>query len=244
MEKRVCIWCRKDNLAVPFNKDAHTIPQSIGGIDICLNVCDDCNHFFGSPNNNLPSIETVFKETFNITRARFLKANNDIGKNKTLTHFKSIYFNVDLKKRKLELKPSFQLKPGFQSKICRQFKRGLYKVFLEETERQNKDGLDEKYDFIRDFARYDLGDLPVLYFPRINGVFLLTIEEIKHPSFYFYDRMKFHLKDYNFFEFEILGHLFSIPTSKSYYLMIDKYLKESMDLKKQFFYPPIELKYF
>jgi hypothetical protein len=239
---KICIWCKRDDSRADFNSKAHTFPQSIGGRYICSNVCDECNHYFGSPNDNIPSIETVFKETFNISRARLL-GDKEIGKNKTLSHFTSIYFKVDFKKRKIDLKPSFKLKPGFQNILCRQFKRGLFKIFLEETERQNKNGLDSKFDFIRDFARYNNGDLPVLYFPRLNGMVLLSEDEVKHPQFYFYNRMKFHIKDFNFFEFEILSHLFSIPIDLSYNDTIDDYLKESFELKKRVFYKPLNIKF-
>jgi len=110
LETRTCIWCRRTNNETSFNKEAHTIPKSIGGEDICLNVCDNCNHYFGSPHNNLPSIETVFKETFNITRVKFLDTIQEIGKNKVLTHPTSLYFDINLKKRKLSLKLTFRLK--------------------------------------------------------------------------------------------------------------------------------------
>jgi HNH endonuclease len=243
MEPRVCIWCRKTDLEVSFLKEAHTIPKSIGGEDICLSVCDNCNHYFGSPHNKLPAIETVFKETFNISRAKFLETLHEIGKNKVLTHPTSIYFDINFKRRKLVLKPTFRLKPGFQSNLCHQFKRGLFKVFLEETERQNQNGLDSKFDFIREFARYNIGDFPVLYFPRKVGAILMSTEEIKHPKIYFTPQMNSYLINYNFFEFEILGHLFSIPTSRNYLWMIDKYLNESIHLKEKRFNNPIRLEY-
>lgn len=152
-----CIWCRKTELEVPFDKLAHTIPQSLGGKDICSNVCDFCNHLFGQHYEGLPSVETVIKETFNISRITFLDKEN-IGKNKSLTKFTSIYFKVNLDKSKIELKGAYKIQKGFQEKIGRQIKKGLYKIYLEETERQKGMGHKAEYDFIREFARYNIGD--------------------------------------------------------------------------------------
>jgi len=90
-----CIWCSKSEDAVQFRKLAHTIPKSLGGKMICENVCDDCNLYFGSSQFQTPSIETVIKETFNISRARFLSSTDDMGKNKALAKFSSIFFNVN-----------------------------------------------------------------------------------------------------------------------------------------------------
>lgn len=44
---KICIWCRKNENQGTFDKKAHTIPKSLGGDNICENVCDKCNHFFG-----------------------------------------------------------------------------------------------------------------------------------------------------------------------------------------------------
>jgi len=55
--------------------------------------------------------------------------------------------------------------------------------------------------------------------------------------------MKYHINDYNFFEFELFGHLFSIPTSRNYLIMWDRYLRESTSSKSKLFKSPIELHY-
>lgn len=243
MDERICIWCRKREPEVTFKKRAHTIPESLGGIDICDNVCDFCNHYFGSPQDKLPAIETVLKEAFNISRLRLLDQQKDIGKNRPLARFKSIYFNVDLIKRRIDVKPSFKLRKGFQSNLCRQFKRGLFKIYLEEVERQTHTGLLSKYDFIREFARYNLGDYPVLYFPKRNGILLLSVDEVVHPKIHLTPSMKFHVVDYSFFEFELLGHLFSIPTSREFTIMYHEYIRESTKQKIRLYKDPIQLMY-
>ncbi len=232
-----CIWCSKTEQKVEFKKLAHTIPQTLGGKNICSNVCDECNSYFGNHNNKLPPIETVIKETFNISRARFLQTDNEIGKNKAMPKFSSIYFNVDFVKNKFALKASYKHHAYFQEKISRQFKKGLYKIFLEETERQRQDGHDEKYDFIREFSRYDLGDYPVFYFQRKQGIIMMTKNWVKKPELFMEDDLKFKylINEPFFFEFEILGHVFGIATSRHWEIALDNYIQKTSEAKKEQF---------
>ncbi|MFN7495135.1 MAG: hypothetical protein ACK5RG_19605, partial [Cyclobacteriaceae bacterium] len=54
-------------------------------------IIKNCQLFLGrGTSNKLPAIETIIKETFNISRTFFLKSDNDIGKNKTMVKFSSI----------------------------------------------------------------------------------------------------------------------------------------------------------
>jgi len=232
-----CIWCSKTDDKVEFIKLAHTIPQTLGGKKICANVCDECNLYFGSYNNKLPPIETVIKETFNISRARFLQKDNEIGKNKSMPKFSSIYFNIDFKKNKMSLKAAYRHNSNFQEKISRQFKKGLYKIYLEETERQKQDGHSDKYDFIREFSRYDQGDYPVFYFPRKHGIILMTEDWAKNPELFLEEdfKLKYLVNEPCFFEFELLGHVFGIVTSRSWEIAFDKYIKKTSEAKKEQF---------
>jgi hypothetical protein len=232
-----CIWCRKTEEEILFNKLAHTIPQSLGGQDICSNVCDTCNEFFGNHYQGDPSVETVLKETFNISRLRFLASQNSVGKNKPMTKFSSIYFNVDLKKHKIDLKMSYRLRKGFQEKIGRQLKKGLYKIFLEETERQKGNGHDTHFDYIREFARYDIGDYPVFYFERLFGMILMAQSWVVKPALFLDPgmQMQYLVSEPSFFEFEFLGHVFGITTSKHWELTMDNYIKKTTEAKKEFF---------
>lgn len=231
-----CIWCRFTSQETAFNKKAHTIPQTLGGKDICLNVCDVCNQFFGQHYLGSPSVETILKETFNITRLRLI-GEEHIGKNKTITKFSSQYFKVDLKKNKIELKAAYRLQLGFQEKIGRQIKKGLYKIFLEETERQKHDGHNPQYDFIRKFCRYDIGDYPVFYFERQHGMILMAKTWTVRPEFFLDpdQQFKYLVREPSFFEFEFLGHVFGIATSRTWELAIDNYIKKTTEAKKDLF---------
>ena len=233
---KTCIWCLKTEEETSFKKKAHTIPQSLGGKEICENVCDNCNLYFGSYQHGLPPIETVFKETFNIPRMRFLGA-EQIGRNKTMPRFSSIYFNVNHKTSTITIKSAFKLRPHFQATICRQLKRGIYKVFLEELERQKGIGLEERFNFIREYARYGLGELPVLCFDREFGAFLLTKDWIKSPTLFLAENSPFHylVDEAGFFEFELLGHVFGISTTRNWEVFFDNYIRRSKASKARFF---------
>ncbi|MDQ8014750.1 MAG: HNH endonuclease [Flavobacterium nitrogenifigens] len=242
-----CIWCLKSEQETEFKKQAHTIPQSLGGKEICENVCDECNIYFGSYEFQTPSVELIIKETFNISRARCLAPLDEIGKNKALAKFSSIYFNVNFKQGSMNLKPKYKLHKNFQETVSRQLKRGLYKIFLEETERQNKDGHSEKYNFIRNFSRYNEGDdLPVFYFIRRYGVILINTDDIKKPKIYFPDEknFKYLIDDPLFFEFELLCHVFGIATSSDWKSGLQNYLAKTTQEKKEFFRAYREVKNF
>lgn len=240
-----CIWCKENELVTTFYKLAHTIPKSLGGKMTCENVCDDCNHYFGNISEQLPSIEETFKETFNITRLRLL-GKDKVGKNKVLAKFKSTYFNVDIHKGKFALKPKFQLKPNFQKVLCRQFKRGVYKVFLEELERQEKKGSLSKFDFIRNFARYNKDDLPVFYFRKGVGIILSNEMSLKTPVFDIQQDCSFNylFSDNNFIEFEFLGHVFGIVKNEFWHDYYEDYIDKSQSLKDNFIFSyMIEIEY-
>jgi len=196
-------------------------------------VCDECNLIFGSHYQGLPPVETVLKETFNISRLRLLDGSKDFGKNKTLSRFSSIYFNVDMKKHSMALKQSYKFHKGFQEKICRQLKKGIYKIFLEEAERQKGNGHDSQFDFIREFARYNLGDYPVIYFERLYGIIAVADDWLKNPQLFFDEesQFKYLVREPSFMEFEFMGHVFSITTSRHWELSFDNYIRKSVQAK-------------
>lgn len=63
-----CIWCSKTEQTVTFHKPAHTFPQSMGGKNICENVCDLCNKFFGDKESGFPAVEIALKEILNLSK--------------------------------------------------------------------------------------------------------------------------------------------------------------------------------
>jgi hypothetical protein len=230
---RKCLWCLKSENEVSFNKKAHTIPKSLGGEKINKNVCDGCNEYFGNKQDEKFSIEEALKEAFNITRKRILlssKPKRQVG------DFKSRFFEIKEKKGKLKLefKTSFRFDSKFQKTLCRSFKRGLYKLYFEELNRQKKIGFENNYNLIRKFARYDENDLPVFYFQRKIGIIALTKREAESPELLF-DRMKYLYTDDCFEEIEFLGHVFGFPKKEFNLTDFDNYYEQSIKRKNGFF---------
>ncbi|QCX01152.1 HNH endonuclease [Aggregatimonas sangjinii] len=232
MIEKKCIWCLKSEHETDFFSKAHTIPKSLGGQNFNPNVCDVCNAYFGNRHEYNYSIEEALKEAFNITRIRLRnrKSKRKVGR------FKSKFFEVKERKGKyrLTVKPSFRFNSEFQTTLCRAFKRGLYKMFFEELNRQKKVGFEKKYDLIRQFARYDMGNLPVFYFERSVGIIVGTDTEYITPVLIF-NRMTYLHSTAGFEEIEFLGHVFGFPITDYTPNTFKSYMEQSIRLKKEFF---------
>lgn len=232
MQKK-CLWCLKEEPKTTFNKKAHTIPKSLGGQNYNNNVCDDCNSYYGNSLKVGYSIEEALKETFNITRRRLLYSDEP---KRQVGRFKSKFF--DLRKRngkiRLKIKPAFRLNSKFLSEFSYYFKRGLYKMYLEELNRQTGKGFESKYHLIRNFARYGIGTVHVLYFNRSLPVFMLLKAEAETPILIF-DKMKYLYSDDKFVEIKFLGHVFGFPITGYTRSDLNNYIKKSSKKKLKYF---------
>jgi hypothetical protein len=232
-----CIWCLKTEEEETFEKIAHIIPQSLKAKKICKEVCDNCNDYFGNHRSGTPQIEVMLKETFFLSRLILLDSMGEIGKNKALPKpNSSIFFKINTKNRSIKLKSSF--KTGFKQKMCRQFKRGIYKVYLENNQTLNGNSHDKKFDFIRQFARHNFGDCPVVYSKRKYAASLDAISHIKYPEILETKDCKEMVNNFNVYEFKILSHQFAIPLISLYELTLDKYLKNAAEKHTELLYPP------
>ncbi|HCN84135.1 MAG TPA: hypothetical protein DIT07_11040 [Sphingobacteriaceae bacterium] len=235
---KICIWCSKSEEHAFFTKKAHSFPDSLGGKSICDNVCDSCNHYFGSPTIHGPSVEVVFKEILNLSKYLLLT----YAKQKGLKRFKSEYFKFNLNGGSIRLKPRYSLRPLFQKRLGRQFKRGMFKVFLEEREIQRGDAMDPRFDFIREFARYDLSDYPIYYLkPKLPAIFYSAPDTIK-PTIRFTKHSDTIDEKYRVFDYTIMAHTFVIPTSKMHSLVADNYRNYLVDSDNPFGSHLIEIK--
>lgn len=228
-----CLWCLKNEKETLFNKRAHTVPKSLGGEKLNSNICNNCNEYFGNKQENNFSIEEALKEAFNITRKRFLLVSNPKRKTGKLS---SRFFEIKEKKNtiKLSYKTSFRFDNEFQKTLCRSFKRGLYKLYLEELNRQKDLGFEEEYDLIRKFSRYNENDLPIFYFYRKIPLIAFMEREAESPQLYF-DRMKYLFSNEFFEEIEFLGHVFGFPKKEFKRADFDNYVIETTKLKTDFF---------
>jgi hypothetical protein len=218
--ERTCIWCQKIEPSVTFVRPAHIFPQSLGGKRICKNVCDSCNSYFGNKQSGLPSIEIALKEPLNISKIYLL---SQVDKTKKPPRFKSEYFDYDITKQLIKPKYKYRLISDFQDSFTRQFRRGIYKVFLEERSESIGDALDEQFNFIREFARFGVGDCPAFYCrPNIPAVFAST-EDLNNPVIRFTDHSEEIMKQYGFYSYYFMSHEIAIPVIRAYQLTLQNY---------------------
>lgn len=204
-----CIWCSKTEKHVSFSKRAHTFPDSLGGQNLCENVCDLCNKYFGDKEHKFPAVEIALKEVFNLSKFILL----DQKKDKIKTRFKSEYFDFKPHSRTLKFKMKYSLRKNFQLEFARRFRRGMYKVFLEERERQVKDAHDSRFDFIRAFARYNLSDYPIFYLKPKFKIMLYSKPDLINPEIRFTEYSERIDKEYRFYSYQIFGHHIVLPTT-------------------------------
>lgn len=219
MEK-VCIWCLKNESGTSFLNAAHIFPKSLGGRRLCFNVCDSCNHYFGSKESKLPSVEIALKEPLNISKA-FILSNSQ--KNSKIPRFKSEYFDYDFNKQVLKTKFKYRLLNDFQTGFTRQFKRGIFKVFLEERSESVGDALNSQFDFIREFARRGIGDYPVFYCCPALPVVAVSDEDIRNPVIRFTPDSEELMKQYGFYSYYFITHSIAIPVIRSYEITLSNY---------------------
>lgn len=162
-----CIWCGRKAPTVTFTTIPHILPKSLGGTETCVDVCDECNHYFGTPAKGLPAIDVVLREIFDSYR---LFGTNYYAKHKLSKKFAFFHYNPE--KKRLKLKDPFR-----EATITSQFKKGLYELFLQKYHSITYDGNNSRWDWVRSYARYGTEIIlrePHVYYAFNNVVF--------HPS--------------------------------------------------------------
>lgn len=205
-----CIWCLKTTPEVSFNNAPHTISKKLGSVNIGADICDSCNDYFGKNDKAKVypmSIELAFKEIMSLMQ---LLLSNNLSEN-THKKFNSVYFDYFHSKKVIKIRKSFELRPDFLKSLTHQFKRGVYEIFLQEYHRITLNGLDEKFNSIRQFVRYDRGSLP-LYFLVNNGVYLIE-ENINEPSLYFTEKVLSDIDDFGFYTMSLFGNIFFLEVT-------------------------------
>ncbi|MGI8951353.1 MAG: HNH endonuclease [Chitinophagaceae bacterium] len=237
---KVCIWCKEKEPKVSFTRIAHIFPKSLGGQRTCENVCDYCNLYFGSKQPNLPSVELALKEPLNISRMFLL---SQINKARKFPRFKSEYFDYDLIKQSIKPKYKYRLLSDFQYLFTKQFKRGVYKVFLEERSQSVGDALNSQFDFIREFARYGIGDYPVFYCrPKVTAIFM-SEEDTKNPVIRFTEHSERIMQQYGFYSYFFITHILAFPVIRNYEITIENYINFLLKEEKSVFNKLVALKY-
>lgn len=234
-----CIWCLNSEPHVSFKKVAHIFPQSLGGKRTCKNVCDDCNLYFGAKQSKLPSVELALKEPLNISRTYLLHQ----AEKKNLSKFKSEYFDFNPKTYLLRPKYQYRLISDFQLLFVKQFKRGIYKIFLEERNESVGDAFETKFNFIRHFARYGIGDLPVFYCKPSIPVIACSDEDIQNPVIRFTESSAEIMNQFGFYSYYFISHLLTFPTINNYILTLNNYFRYLLDPDKKICSKVIPIKY-
>lgn len=199
-----CIFCGKDKTETTFNKKPHILPKSMDGEIIGFDICDQCNSYFGASDELIPTppklaIELCVKEVMNIARYFYYK-----GQNKTW--LKSIFFKYEESKGVLKLKNNQWEKKEFQLLFMRQFKRGIFELFLQAYHFETKQGLDSRFDNIRNFSRYNQGDARLFYVEN-RGANLIS--EVKTPpKFYMTKKCLDDINQFGFYSLYLNGHHF------------------------------------
>ena len=216
-----CIWCGRTEPEISFASAPHILPKSLGGTELGIDVCEECNHYFGTNLKNkhgIPSVDLAFKEVFGAFRMFGKNLNSNSYKS-----FSSAYFEYRHKYGLIRLKQRLNTKA-----ITRQFKRGLYEVFLQKYHLVTGNGNNPIFDAVRNFARYNIGDLRVYY--AFNNVILAPGEdELKHPVLHIGKNAEDEIMHYGFFHFWLLGHNFFLevsPVAANVYRQ--KYLQEKV----------------
>lgn len=234
-----CIFCGKSIPEVTFHTQPHTMPKAMGGRNIGVDVCDDCNHYFGTIDNTIRpplSPEICVKEILNVTE--YLVDMAKAEKNGTiLPQLKSIYFSIYQKRNLIWFKKSFESTPAFRHAFTRCFKRGLYEIFLQEYHRQTGKGLDFKFDTIRRFARYNEGEWPVWHMQYNMNVGLhFSLDESKGLSLPMSDSALKDIEDYGMFSFLIRGFWFYLAVTPKERKKYEEYLMtQNKDLQGNIF---------
>lgn len=212
IQKGKCIWCLESRPNVTFFTQPHTIPKALNSHNIGFDICDICNKFFGSDNNServTYSIDKILKEFFNVHK--FLLS-NDKDSN-SWKRFKSQFFNYYHTQKTLKLKIDYIRDPNYANQFTRKFKRGIYNIFLQEYHRHTENGLDEKFNRIRNFVRYDIGDLPLFYLKNSNGVRI--VEDLELPHFLSFNDYSLELMEkYGFYHLNLTGLYFYVMATE------------------------------
>lgn len=217
-KKGQCIWCLKTKPEVQFKTKPHTIPRTLNFENIGFDICDSCNSYFGTDENgNIVSysIDKISKEFFNVHKFMLTEKNEE-----SWEKFKSQFFSYFHKSRKLKIKVDYFRNPAYAHEFTRKFKRGIYNMFLQEYHRVTENGLDKKFNRIREFVRYNISDIPLFYLQSSNGIRI--IEDLEKP-------LQIPFNDYTINKINNEGYYNLMMTGLQFYLTVTDDAYENLD---------------
>ncbi len=194
----------------------------MGADEIGFDVCDDCNHFFGTATPQAPNIDLVFKEIFNASKYSLGERPTERKK------YKSAYFHYDRKTDRIALKKRLSV-----STFTRQFKRGLYEAFLQKFHSVFPDEPLDRFEAVRRFARYGDRDLKVYYV--YNKMILHSTDPHEDSTLHMGQKCKDEIYDTGYYTFFYMGHIIILevlPLTTSI-----KGIKNLLDVAKNWILP-------
>lgn len=189
-----CIWCKKKSPDVTFFNAPHIVPQSLGATEIGVDVCDDCNHFFGSASKGIPNTNLIFNEVFHASQCSL----GERPKNKT--KYSSAYFFYDRTTDRIKLKKTFPI-----AAITKQFKRSLYEAFLQKYHSTYPNENLDRFEAVRKYARYGEGELHVYYIH--NKIILHSTDKIEDVTLHMSDALKQDITETGYYPFIFVGQI-------------------------------------
>ncbi|WP_205500830.1 hypothetical protein [Rufibacter psychrotolerans] len=206
-----------------FRKQPHTITRQLGATPIGFDICDACNAYFGTIGRKdlyTFSPEVALIETF--TNLRFL-AQPQFG---AAPELRSRFFHFHPATATIHPTGRFEPKARFLKNFTRQFKRGIYEVFLQEYHRNTQNGQADCFAKVREFARWDKGNLP-LYFLQNREAFYME-EAPGCPSLTFDASALKEINEAGFYQMRLLGQLFFLEVTDSARLTRAAYLRKQL----------------
>ena len=189
-----CIWCKKKKPNASFFTAPHIVPQSLGATEIGVDVCDDCNHFFGTASKGIPNTNLIFKEVFQASQC-------SLGERpKVKTKYSSAYFFYDRTTDRIKLKKIFPV-----AVITKQFKRSLYEAFLQKYHSTYPDESLDRFEAVRKFARYGEGELHVYYIH--NKIILHSTDKIEDVTLHMSEVLKNDIAETGYYPFIFVGQI-------------------------------------
>lgn len=194
-----CIWCGRTEPQVTFSDKPHVLPDALGGQIIGYDICDDCNHYFGTCTQQNPiSLDLEFKEIINAFRVFGGELTSESYKK-----LKSIFFSYRHSKAFISFRTAFKrISP---QKHARLFKRALFNVFLQKYHFATGNGNSSEFDEIRKFVRYDIGDQVVGY---VRNHIILREQDTTHPDIPMNEHLIEEIEKYGVFTLHCIGHIF------------------------------------
>lgn len=209
-----CIWCGKcKSEGATFYCMPHILPDSLGGDELGVDICDKCNNYFGTATKEEKlSCDAAVKEVFQISRLFLL--GRDVKKKPT-----SMIFHFSKDKSRLKLKPASLFT---QKQVTRQFKRGICEAVFQKYHKETFKGNEERFDKIRQFALKNEGDITFYY---VFNDIVVVPEDVNKPEIIMSEDAITKIDEFGLFTLFLYGHV----------LIIDMIPDIDNNIKKRYF---------